>query len=88
MNAVTFAFAVRSRDGVQIRRAGPADVDAVTRLGLETIRFDAHFGGVIERPSTAAALRQEADGLLAGAEPWIWLAERDRTPVGLLYVEH
>jgi len=75
------------RDGVQIRRAVPADVDAVTRLGLETIRFDAHFGGVIERPSTAAALRQEADGLLAGTEPWIWLAERDRTPVGLLYAE-
>jgi GNAT superfamily N-acetyltransferase len=75
------------RDDVRIRRAGPADVDAVTRLGLETIRFDAHFGGVIERPSTAAALRQEATGLLAGAEPWIWLAERDRTPVGLLYAE-
>ena len=53
-------------EGLRIRRAGPADIDAVVRLGLEVIRFDAHFGGVIERPGTADALRREAAGLLAG----------------------
>ena len=70
--------------GLRIRRAGPADIDAVVRLGVEVIRFDAHFGGVTERPGTAAAMRREAAGLLAGREPWTWLAERDGTAIGLL----
>jgi GNAT superfamily N-acetyltransferase len=70
--------------GWRIRRAGPADIDAVARLGVEVIRFDAHFGGVTERPGTAAAMRREAAGLLAGPEPWTWLAERDGTAIGML----
>jgi len=73
--------------GLRIRRAGPADIDAVVRLGLEVIRFDAHFGGVIERPGTADALRREAAGLLAGPEPWTWLAERDGAAIGMLAAE-
>jgi GNAT superfamily N-acetyltransferase len=73
--------------GLRIRRAGPADIDAVVRLGVEVIRFDAHFGGVTERPGTAAAMRREAAGLLAGPEPWTWLAERDGTAIGLLAAE-
>jgi GNAT superfamily N-acetyltransferase len=73
--------------GVRIRRAGPEDIDAVARLGVEVIRFDTHFGGVTERPGTAAAMRREAAGLLAGPEPWTWLAERDSTAVGMLAAE-
>ena len=69
---------------LQIRRATPADIDTVVRLGMEVIRFDAHFAGVIERPSTAAALRREAAGLLAGPECWTWLAERDDTVIGMV----
>jgi hypothetical protein len=70
--------------GVRIRRAGPADIDAVVRLGLEVIRYDAHFGNGGERPDTVGALRREADEMLAGPEPWIWLAERDGQAIGLL----
>lgn len=73
--------------GVRIRRAGPADLDVVTRMGMEVIRFDAHFGGVIERPGTELALRAEAAGLLEEHDPWTWLAERDGRPVGLLVAE-
>jgi len=73
-----------AQPGWRIRRAGPADIDAVARLGVEVIRFDAHFGGVTERPGTAAAMRREAAGLLAGPEPWTWLAERDGTAIGML----
>ena len=68
------------RRGVQIRRAGPADIDAVVRLGMETVRFDAHFGTVIERPWSAEALRREAEPLLAGPDAWTWLAEHDGEP--------
>jgi GNAT superfamily N-acetyltransferase len=70
-----------------VRAARPADLDTVVRLGLAVIRFDAHFGGVVERPSTAAALRAEAAAMLALPAPWIWLAERDDVAIGLLMAE-
>jgi len=73
--------------GVRIRRATPADLDVVARMAMEVVRFDAHFGGVIERPGAAAALRAQIAGLLGEHGPWTWLAERDGDPVGLLIAE-
>ena len=73
--------------GVRIRRAGPADLDVVTRMGMDVVRFDAHFGGVIERPGAAEALRAKVARLLDDHEPWAWLAEREGRPVGLLVAE-
>ena len=70
--------------GLRIRRAGPADLDAVVPLEHEVVRYDAYFGEVIDRPWTADALRAEAATALAGPEPWVWLAERDGQPVGVL----
>lgn len=70
--------------GVRIRRAGHADIDPVVRLGLEVMRYDAHFGHGGERPDTVGALRHEADKMLVGPEPWIWLAERGGQAIGLL----
>jgi GNAT superfamily N-acetyltransferase len=72
------------RADVRIRRAGQGDIDAVVRLGLEVIRYDAHFGNGGERPDTLHALRHEAGEMLAGPEPWMWLAERDGEAIGLL----
>lgn len=76
-----------ARQDLRIRRAAQADIDTVVRLGLEAIRFDAHFGGVIERPGTADALRRDTAGLLAGRQAWTWLAERDGTAIGMLAAE-
>lgn len=73
--------------GVKIRRAGPADCDAVVRLGLELIRFDAHFDCVIERPGAADALRRYNARMLDAPGSWTWLAERDGTAVGMLSAE-
>jgi GNAT superfamily N-acetyltransferase len=73
--------------GVRIRRAGPADLDVVAAMGMDVVRFDAHFGGVIERPGAADALRAEVARLLDDHEPWAWLAEREGHPVGLLVAE-
>ena len=75
-------------EGVTVRRAGPADIEAVLRLGLAVIRFDAHFGGVAGRTGLDAALRQEARAMLAGPRPWTWLAERDGRPVGMLAAQY
>jgi hypothetical protein len=72
--------------GVRIRRATPADLDLVVAMAMEVLRFDAHFGGVIERPGTAQALRAQVAGLLEH-DPWTWLAERDGDPVGLLIAQ-
>lgn len=73
--------------GVRIRRAGPADLDVVAQMGMDVVRFDAHFGGVIERPGAAEALRAEIARLLDDYEPWAWLAEREGDPVGVLVAE-
>jgi GNAT superfamily N-acetyltransferase len=73
--------------GVRIRRATPADLDVVARMAMEVVRFDAHFGGVIERPTATEALRAEIAGLLGEDDPWTWLAERDGDPLGLLIAE-
>jgi hypothetical protein len=75
-------------EGVTVRRAGPADIEAVLRLGLEVIRFDANFGGMSGRAGLDAALRPEAQAMLAGPQPWAWLAERDGRPVGMLAAQH
>lgn len=80
------AVAADGPPGVRIRRATPADLDVVMRMAMEVVRFDAHFGGVIERPGAAEALRPEIAGLLEH-DPWAWLAERDGDPVGLLIAE-
>ena len=73
--------------GVRIRRATLADLDVVIGMAMEVVRFDAYFGGVIERPGAAEALRAEIAGLLGEDDPWTWLAERDGHPVGLLIAE-
>jgi GNAT superfamily N-acetyltransferase len=73
--------------GVRIRRAAPADLEAVVALEHEVVRYDAHFGQVIDRPWTADALRHEAAPALAAADPWVWLAERDDRPVGVLHAQ-
>lgn len=79
--------AERTGNVLRIRRAMPADTDAVARLGLEVIRFDAYFGKVTERPGSAAAMRREAARLLAGTQAWTWLAERDDMVVGMVSAE-
>lgn len=73
--------------GLQIRRAGPGDVAAVTALTVEVARFDQHFGSVLMRPHTERAHRREAEQTLAAPHPWTWLAERDGQPVGLLVAQ-
>lgn len=70
--------------GIVIRKAGPADLDPVTSLGAALVRYDEQFGAVVERPDTEALLRQDSAALLATPDPWVWLAERDGTAVGLL----
>jgi GNAT superfamily N-acetyltransferase len=73
--------------GLRIRRAGPADLDVGVALGLETVRFDALFGGVVERPQTPQALRREAAAALAEPQPWVWLAEAGGTATGMAWAE-
>jgi GNAT superfamily N-acetyltransferase len=69
------------RDDLVIRRAGPADVDAVVRLGMGVVQFDAHFIGLSEPPHTADALRREAANWL-GPLPGTMPDEPGRPPLG------
>jgi hypothetical protein len=81
------ALVTKADPGIQVRQAGPADLDTITGLGLEVIRFDAHFGTLVERPDTAEALRRDAAAALADPDPWAWVAERGVTPIGMLYAQ-
>jgi hypothetical protein len=73
--------------GVVIREAGTGDVDAVTEMQMGLIRYDALFGGSVPRPATKTLVRQDARAALSRQPSWIWLAERNRVPVGLIAVQ-
>jgi GNAT superfamily N-acetyltransferase len=81
------AVAADCPPGVRIRQATLADLDVVAAMTMEVLRFDAYFGGVIERPGTADALRTEIAGQLGQPAPWMWLADRGGDPIGLLVAE-
>jgi GNAT superfamily N-acetyltransferase len=72
---------------VRIRAAGPGDLDAIERLIMAMMHYDAHFGAVRVRADTARAAREFAARVLAASEPWTWLAERDDLPVGFVQAE-
>ncbi len=74
-------------DGLAIREAGPADLDAVTELEMGVIRYDAQFGATVLRPGTEALVRAETRAALAARPAWAWLAERDGRPVGLVHLQ-
>jgi GNAT superfamily N-acetyltransferase len=73
--------------GLTVRRAGPADLPELVRLGMHTIAYDAHFGMVTKRPDSEDALRRETAAQLTESEPWAWIAERDGRAVGMLTAE-
>jgi GNAT superfamily N-acetyltransferase len=73
--------------GAAIRPLAPADVDAATQLHLGIVRFDAQFGAVGERPSTAARMREALQAHAERPEPTAWVAEQDGRLVGLCEVE-
>jgi predicted N-acetyltransferase YhbS len=72
---------------LRIRAAGQGDLDALERLCMEMMRYDAHFGSVTVRADTARGLRESAARTLAAAQPWTWLAERDGEAVGMVHAE-
>ena len=76
--------------GLVIREARPEDLDAVTKLEMGVIRYDAQFGAAIIRPATEALVHAETQAALARRPAWAWLAERpgrDGRPVGLVHVQ-
>jgi GNAT superfamily N-acetyltransferase len=72
---------------LRIRTAREGDLDVLERLGMEMMRYDAHFGSVAVRADTARALRESTARTLAAAQPWTWLAERDGEAVGMVHAE-
>src|SRR5205085_1547858 len=75
------------RERVQVVRAGPDDLDALAGVALAQTRSETEFGSAVDRPDPAGQVRAELAGLLAGPEPWVWLAEVDGRPVGALTAE-
>lgn len=78
----------RGAGGASIRQAALADTEAVAALGVAEVRYDAHFGCVIDRPGVEDSYRTYAAGLLADPDRWIWLAEDNGAVAGALIAEH
>ncbi len=74
-------------NGLVIRPAQPADLDAVAEFEMGVVRYDAHFGGSVPRPATEALIWAESQAALARRPGWTWLAEHDGRPVALTTVE-
>lgn len=73
--------------GVRIRPATSADLDVAVELNMHTVRYDAAFGLVTERPNTAEHLRIALAEVLGRDHEAMWLAVLDDTPVGMIYVD-
>ncbi|HEU5475130.1 MAG TPA: GNAT family N-acetyltransferase [Actinophytocola sp.] len=69
--------------GVAVRRAGPADAEAVIALELAELEYSALVGGAILRPESAEIKRASVARHLANEDP-VWLAERDGIPIGMV----
>jgi predicted N-acetyltransferase YhbS len=76
-----------STGDLHIRAAAPGDLDALERLGLEMMRYDACFGSVAVRPDTAGNLRKTAAQWLDAPQSWAWVAEREAEVVGMVHAE-
>jgi predicted N-acetyltransferase YhbS len=85
--AIDDSMAATSPAGLRVREAGQRDVDALERLGMEMMRYDARFGSVAVRPDTARNLRETAAEWLSAPHPWAWVAERDGEAVGMVHAE-
>jgi GNAT superfamily N-acetyltransferase len=73
--------------GVEVRPLTADDVEAAVAMHLGIVAYDAQFGAVGERPSTAARMREGLLEALSQDEPTAWVAERDGRPVGLCEIE-
>jgi ribosomal protein S18 acetylase RimI-like enzyme len=72
---------------VRVRPATSADLDAVVAINMHTVRFDAAFGMVTERQNTATHLRIALADALDRDHEAMWLAVRDDTLIGMIYVD-
>jgi ribosomal protein S18 acetylase RimI-like enzyme len=71
---------------VRVRRAEPADLDAVVALRMAEVDYSIEVSGLARRPNTAALMRDRYAAALAVETPWVWLADRDGQSVGLISV--
>ncbi|MCI2421818.1 GNAT family N-acetyltransferase [Saccharopolyspora sp. K220] len=67
---------------VKVRRAGPADLDAVVELTLAELEYAALVGTSTYRPDAPRLKRTAAHVRLHSSDP-VWLAEQDGTPVAV-----
>ncbi|WP_433872202.1 N-acetyltransferase family protein [Saccharopolyspora sp. CA-218241] len=67
---------------VKVRRAGPADLDAVVELALAELDYAALVGASVRRPDAPELKRTTARLRLRSADP-VWLAERAGTPIAV-----
>lgn len=71
---------------VRLRELAPARIGAAAAMWAAVIGWDEPFGTMAVRESTGASIRRELTQALRSHHPWIWLAEDQGEPVGLIVV--
>jgi GNAT superfamily N-acetyltransferase len=73
--------------GLRIRPVTGADVATAAAFGLEIVRYDAQFGALTERASTAPRLAEGFAEAALRQQPTTWLAVLDGRPVGMVAID-
>ncbi|WP_194927301.1 GNAT family N-acetyltransferase [Catenulispora pinisilvae] len=72
---------------VVVRRAGPADSDAMARLWTEQLHWEVQFGHTSIRPTTRERVAEQVAQAVGGQEKQAWVAERDGEVAGLIAIQ-
>lgn len=75
------------RSDVIVRAATLADLDVAVELDMHTLRYDEQFGMLTVRPNSKKLIRDALAGVLERDYEAMWLAVRDDTPIGMVYVD-
>jgi len=75
------------RSDVVVREARPDDLDAVVAADVAVQAYDAHLGGLPDRPDSARVIRPGVEKALRERPGWTLVAEQDGAVVGVCQVE-
>lgn len=81
--AATGHAAAPGPPGLEVRRAGPADLETCVRLAMDEVAYSSLVGGSVLRADAEAIKRTTLADRLGRGEP-VWLAQDADGPAGLL----
>jgi GNAT superfamily N-acetyltransferase len=86
-HAVRTMFECNRDPEVAVRAANYSDLDSIVNLWLEVIEYDDACGGGVPRSNQRQVIESLVSDQFEREIPWIWLATRTGSPVGLFIAD-